>query len=150
MSETNTIHHWGGTRYRTILGTAETGGAMSMILAEAEPLNGPPMHVHELEDEIFVVLDGEIVFEVAGRRFTRGPMETAFVPRGTPHSFMTGARGARGLTVFTPGGFEGFFSEMARGGYQIPQDLARIAAIAETYGSRFMGPGLAHREVQHA
>ena len=26
MSDTNTDHQWGGTKYRTILGTAETGG----------------------------------------------------------------------------------------------------------------------------
>ncbi len=150
MSASDTVHHWNGTSYRTILSTAETGGAMSIIYGEADPLIGPPAHVHDHEDEIFVVLEGEITFDVAGERFSRGPMGTAFVPRGTPHSFVTGASGARCFTVLTPGGFEGFFAEMAHGQFRLPQDLAAVVAISERYGSRFAGPGLAQQEVQHA
>lgn len=150
MTASDTVHHWNGTRYRTILSTTDTGGALSITHGEAGPFNGPPAHVHDSEDEIFIVLDGKMIFEVAGVRFSRGPMGTAFVPRGTTHSFMTGANGARCLTVLTPGGFEGFFAEMARGQFRMPQDLAAVAAIAARYGSRFTGPGLAQKEVQHA
>lgn len=123
---------------------------MSIIYGAADPFNGPPAHVHDHEDETFVVLDGEMTFEVASERFLRGPMCTAFVPRGTPHSFMTGANGARCITVLTPGGFEEFFTELARGGYRMPQDLPTVAAIAARYGSHFVGAGIAQKEVQHA
>lgn len=150
MSQSDTIHHWNGTRYQTILATAATGGAMSITYGEADPFTGPPTHVHQGEDEIFVVLEGEMIFEVAGKRMSCGPMGTAFVPRGAPHSFMTGADGARCITVLTPGGFEGFFAEMARGQFQMPQDMATVAAIAARYGSHIAGPGLAQREMQHA
>lgn len=150
MPDPDTVHHWNGTRYRTILGTAETAGAMSIILGEADPFTGPPTHVHDREDEIFIVLDGEITFDVAGRRFSRGPMGTAFLPRGVPHSFMTGANGARALTVLIPGGFEDFFGELARNRFRMPQDMAAVAALAARYGSRFMGPGLAPKAVHHA
>ena len=84
MATLDTVHRWNGTRYQTILSTAETGGAMSIIYGEADALNGPPTHVHDNEDEIFIVLDGDMTFEVAGKRFSRGPMGTAFVPRGQP------------------------------------------------------------------
>lgn len=150
MATLDTVHRWNGTRYQTILSTTETGGAMSITYGEADPFTGPPAHVHDHEDEIFVVLEGEMTFEVAGARMSCGPMGTAFVPRGQQHSFITGADGARCLTVLTPGGFEGFFAEMARGEFQIPQDLAAVIAIAARYGSRFIGPGLALEEVQHA
>jgi mannose-6-phosphate isomerase-like protein (cupin superfamily) len=150
MSDPGTVRYWNGTRYQTILSTAETGGAMSIIYGEAEPFNGPPTHVHYNEDEVFIVLEGEVAFDLAGQRFTRGPMGTAFVPRGKPHSFMTGSNGARCLTVLTPGGFEGFFAELARGGFELPQDLASVAAIAASYGSHFVGPGIAQLQVQHA
>jgi hypothetical protein len=63
---------------------------------------------------------------------------------------MTGPKGARCLTVLTPSGFEGFFAEMARGGFRMPQDLATVTAIAATYGSHFLGPGLAQQAVHHA
>jgi mannose-6-phosphate isomerase-like protein (cupin superfamily) len=150
MSASDTVHHWNGTSYRTILATTETGGAMSITYGEGDPFTGPPAHVHAHEDEIFVVLDGEMLFEVAGERFSRGPLGTAFVPRGKPHSFITGEKGAKCLTVLTPGGFEGFFAEMARGQFQMPQDIATVAAIAARYGSRFAGPGLAQQAVHHA
>lgn len=147
MSQT---HHWNGTSYRTILTTAETGGAMAIIYGEAEPLSGPPTHIHDTEDEIFVVLEGEMTFEVAGVQFVRGPLGTAFVPRGQPHSFRTGPKGARCVTVLTPGGFEGFFAEMARAQYQIPQDVAKVAEVAARFGSRLAGPGLAQRSLSDA
>jgi mannose-6-phosphate isomerase-like protein (cupin superfamily) len=150
MTDSTPVHHWNGTRYRTILSTADTGGAMSITYGEADPYNGPPAHIHDHEDEIFIVLDGEMTFDVAGERFSRGPMGTAFVRRGTSHSFMTGANGTRCLTVLTPGGFEGFFAEMARNQFQMPQDIAAVAAIAARYGSRFSGPGVAQQEVKHA
>jgi len=46
-----------------------------------------------------------MTFDVAGRRITCGPLDVAFVPRGTAHSFVTGPSGARGLTILTPGRF---------------------------------------------
>ncbi len=150
MTASETVHHWNGTRYQTILSTADTGGAMSITYGEADPFNGPPAHVHDHEDEIFIVLDGEMTFEIADVRFSRKAMGTAFVPCGTPHSFVTGAEGARCFTVLTPGGFEGFFAEMARSQFQMPQDLAAVVAVAARYGSRFTGPGLAQQGVQHA
>jgi mannose-6-phosphate isomerase-like protein (cupin superfamily) len=150
MTAPDTVHHWNGTQYHTILGTAETGGALSVTYGKAGPFNGPPAHVHDHEDEIFIVLEGEVTFEVADRRFSRGPMGTAFVPRGTRHSFMTGPKGASCLTVITPGGFEGFFAEMAQSQLQLPRDTAAVAIIAARYGSRFTGPGLARDQVQHA
>jgi quercetin dioxygenase-like cupin family protein len=146
MSQPTPVHHWNGTSYRTLLSTADTDGAMSIIYGEAGPFSGPPAHVHDREDEIFIVLAGDITFEIDGTRFTRGPFEAAFLPRGKAHSFRTGPNGARGLTVLTPGGFEGFFADMAGGNYRLPQDTGAIAAIAARYGSYFTGPGLAQKE----
>ncbi len=150
MSEQGTVHEWNGTRYRTILTTADTGGAMSIVYGEAEPMGGPPTHVHEAEDEIFIVLEGEIEFELGGRRFVRGPLGTAFLPRGIPHSFRIGPDGARCISVLTPGGFEGFFAELAKGRYRLPHDAAAVAAVAARYGSRFTGPGIASAGARHA
>jgi quercetin dioxygenase-like cupin family protein len=150
LSSPSPAVRWNGTSYRTILTTAETGGAMSIVYGEAEAFTGPPTHVHAGEDEIFVVLEGEIEFALDGKRFSCGPLETAFIPRGRPHSFRTGPHGARAITVLTPGGFEGFFAEMAEGNFRLPQDLASVAAIAGRYGSRFTGPGIAQRDREHA
>ncbi|NKJ71640.1 cupin domain-containing protein [Rhizobium leguminosarum bv. viciae] len=138
-------HSWNGTTYRILLSSAETQGAMSIVHGVAGPLDGPPSHIHEAEDETFLVLEGVIDFELEGTVFRRGPMETAHIPRGKRHSFRTGPDGAVCIAVLTPGGFEGFFEEVAAAGFQIPRDIAAVAECAARYGSQFTGPGLAQR-----
>jgi mannose-6-phosphate isomerase-like protein (cupin superfamily) len=61
-----------------------TGGAFS-IVEEIDPLD-TPRHVHEREDELFFVLEGEHVFEIGDEEFRIGPGGTAFGPRGVPHA----------------------------------------------------------------
>ncbi len=46
------------------------------------------------------------------------------------------------LTVLTPGGMETFFSDMAAGSYQIPEDMTKVCEIAAKYGLTFTGPPL--------
>jgi mannose-6-phosphate isomerase-like protein (cupin superfamily) len=46
---------------------------------------GPPLHVHHLEDEEGVITAGTLSAEVDGRRLTVGPGETVRLPRGVPH-----------------------------------------------------------------
>jgi mannose-6-phosphate isomerase-like protein (cupin superfamily) len=53
---------WLGTTYRTILSTAASGGAMSIVESRCPAPSGPPRHVHAREDETFVVLSGEVEF----------------------------------------------------------------------------------------
>jgi mannose-6-phosphate isomerase-like protein (cupin superfamily) len=63
---------------------ATTGGAFSVI-EEIAPLD-TPLHVHEHEDELFYVLEGEHVFQVGDEEFEVGPGGLAFGPRGVPHA----------------------------------------------------------------
>lgn len=139
------VQVWNGTTYRTILSAAETGGAMSIIYGEAGPFSGPPAHIHRHEDEVIIVLSGEVEFETAEARFWRGPLGLAFLPRGQRHSFRTGPDGAHCLTILTPGGFEGFFAEAAHADLGLPRDISAVAVLAERYGSILVGPGLAQR-----
>src|SRR5829696_7153344 len=125
---------WLGVTYKTLLATAATGGAMSITDSESPVGSGPPRHVHHKEDETFVILTGECEFWVAGETFHRGEGETAFIPRGTEHTFrVVGGQPSRHLLVLTPGGFEGFFLEMARGQYRILEDMEKITEYAARY-----------------
>jgi quercetin dioxygenase-like cupin family protein len=134
---------WLGVSYRTILSTEATRGAMSITDSVSPAGSGPPRHVHHEEDETFVVLAGECEFWVAGETFTRGEGEAAFIPRGTEHTFrVIGGQQGRHLLILTPGGFEGFFVEMARGRYRIPEDMGEITECAARYHLSFTGPPL--------
>ena len=89
-----------------------TGGAFS-IVEEVDPLD-TPRHVHENEDELFLVLEGEHVFEVGDESFLAGPGAVVFAPRRVPHAHRRLVpRTGRFLTMVSPAGFEGFFRELS-------------------------------------
>lgn len=132
---------WQGTSYRSILGTGASGGAMAIVDSVSPAGSGPPRHVHEREDEAFVILSGACEFWRAGETFYCGPGETAFVPRGTEHTFRATDDGpCRHLVILTPGGFEAFFAEMAARGLCVPDDLPAIAEAGHRHGLTFTGP----------
>ena len=134
---------WAGTHYRTILATEASAGSLSIVDSVSPPLSGPPRHIHHDADEVFVLLSGDCDFWMAGETFTRGPGETVFIPRGTEHTFrVTGDKPCRHLVILTPGGFEGFFAEMAAGRLRIPEDMPAIIDTASRYNLTFTGPPL--------
>jgi quercetin dioxygenase-like cupin family protein len=137
------VLEWLGVRYKTILPAAETGGALSIVDSVSPAGSGPPRHVHEREDETFVVLSGECEFWLEGDTFTRGAGESTFIARGREHTFrVVGNQPSRHLLILTPGGFEGFFADMAEGGFRIPEDMDKVGASAARHSLRFTGPPL--------
>jgi mannose-6-phosphate isomerase-like protein (cupin superfamily) len=117
-----------------------TGGALS-VFEEAAPAD-TPLHVHEHEDELFYVLEGEHVFQVGDREHRVGPGGFVFAPRGVPHGQRRVVpRTGRVLVVCTPGGLEGFFRELAdaeRAGSLGPVAYARASA---RYGITWLDTG---------
>lgn len=138
---------WNGTRYKTILKTKDTGGAMSIVDSVSQPGSGPPRHVHHDADEVFVTLTGDAEFWLDGERLHCGPGQSVFVAKGKNHTFrIVSDVPSRHLIILTPGGFEDFFEEMAAGQFAIPADMARIMEVAARYQLEFTGPPLAERE----
>jgi quercetin dioxygenase-like cupin family protein len=135
---------WAGSSYRTVLQTKDTGGAMAIVDSTTEPGMGPPLHIHAAEDEAFVVLSGEVEFFLAGQRFRRSAGGTAFIPRGVEHTFrITSDTPSRHLVILTPGVFEGFFFDMAKGQCRIPEDMPDVLESAARHNLTFTGPPLA-------
>jgi mannose-6-phosphate isomerase-like protein (cupin superfamily) len=83
----------------------DTGGELSLLEVEVPAGYSAPLHVHYAEDETFVILDGDVTFEVGGERLETGPGDSVFGPRNIPHRFES-EHGARMIWVLTPGGFE--------------------------------------------
>jgi mannose-6-phosphate isomerase-like protein (cupin superfamily) len=117
-----------------IRASSDSNGGTFAIVEEIDPLD-TPLHVHKNEDELWYVLEGEHVVQVGEREFQVGPGEMAFGPRGVPHSQRrVVARTGRFLVFLFPGGFEGFFRELAeaeRSGSAMPEAYARVS---EKYG----------------
>ena len=68
---------------------------------------GPPLHVHEEEDECFYVLDGHLLVQVGEERHDLGPGCFAWLPRQFPHTFANVSDSPVHLVgAIAPGGIE--------------------------------------------
>ena len=134
---------WLGVQYKTILRPDQTGGAMSIVDSWSPAGSGPPRHVHQNEDETFVIVDGTCRFWLEGEEFTAGAGESVFIPRGKEHTFkVTNDGPCRHFVILTPGGFDGFFADMAAGQCRIPEDMPAIEESAKRHNMAFTGPPL--------
>jgi hypothetical protein len=80
---------------------------------------------------------------IEGEEILAGPGESIFIPRGKEHTFkVVGNKPSRHLVILTPGGFEGFFEDMAAGQFQIPDDMPAIEESARRHNLSFTGPPL--------
>ncbi|MEM7271654.1 MAG: cupin domain-containing protein [Actinomycetota bacterium] len=74
-------------------------GAMTAIEFVAPRGFGPPLHRHDEEDELMVILDGEIAFKSGDTEFTGNAGTTVFLPQGVPHTFQVLSATARFSTI---------------------------------------------------
>ena len=87
-----------------------TGGALTVI--ETSIGAGPPLHVHDREDECFYVLDGELSIRCGDDSFDAAAGSFVFLPRRRPHRFSAAGGPARLLLIAVPGGIEDYFREI--------------------------------------
>ncbi len=117
---------------------AETRGAFT-IWEELPPLLDTPLHVHEREDELIHVLDGEHIFQCGDTEFNVGPGGIVFLPRGVPHAHRRVVpRVGRFLVLVSPAGFEGFFRMLAEAECAGELGPEAYAAASERYGISWM------------
>jgi mannose-6-phosphate isomerase-like protein (cupin superfamily) len=106
-----------------------TGGALSVFDTQVD--TGPPLHVHEHEDESCYVLAGEISVRCGTEVFDAGPGSFVFLPRGRPHRFWAKSGTARLLLIAVPGGVEDYFREINTASTE-----ADFTEVGERYGIR--------------
>ena len=93
--------------------TEQTNGTFSLI--EVVLCRGcePPKHLHEREDELFFIQEGNMRFTIGDRIIDAKAGDTIFLPRMIPHGFEVLTPTAKALLYLTPGYFEGFFYELS-------------------------------------
>ena len=104
-----------GGSHQLKAGVADTGGALTVWVSRTAYGKGPPLHVHEREDELFYVLAGryEMVCGAESALVDAGCF--LFLPRRTPHTFRCTSTEIQGrlLQCAVPGGFEDYFEAVA-------------------------------------
>ena len=140
---------WYNGSLMTFLATGEeTHGQFALIEAVARRGNVPPPHIHHREDEIFYVLEGEIVVSVGNRTIKGTPGTMVFLPRDVRHSFTIESDQSRMLILLTPGGLEKWFKEFSvpAPAMTLPPadepaygEVQRMLEAAPRYGIEFVG-----------
>jgi quercetin dioxygenase-like cupin family protein len=81
-------------------GALETGAFALMDFATRRG-EEPPVHVHEGEDELLYILDGNLTVNCDDKSFDVGPRSFISLPRDIPHSFTVHSDGVARMLVLT-------------------------------------------------
>jgi quercetin dioxygenase-like cupin family protein len=119
-----------------------TGGRLFIFEASTPPSGGPPPHVHADEAETYFILEGEYEVTLENRTVQARAGDLVFIPAGVLHTYANHtATPARMLTIFAPGGFEGYFRAVGHPAVPgetappvRPEDIARFIAHSEAFG----------------
>jgi quercetin dioxygenase-like cupin family protein len=119
----------------------DTGGALSIVEHPFAVGTLVPPHVHVREDEISIVLEGEIGFRSEDDEVVLTAGGYIVKPRGQVHAMWNaGSAPARMIEVITPAGFERFFGEVVDMIEAGPVDPAAGADLAQRYDLGFAEP----------
>lgn len=127
-----------------------TTGTMSVVEFLAPRGFGPPLHRHADEDELFVVLDGELAFHAGADRLEAGAGGVAFLPLGQPHTFQVLSPTARFTCVTASRAAVPRFDRMVTAlgePVAVPRlpdpgyiDATRVADVCAEHGIEIVGP----------
>lgn len=138
----------GGSVHRIVLDADATQGRLTAFRSTMRAGVASPVHVHEREDETVFLLSGTGIFWSGDQRWELSSGDTAFLPRGLPHTYVFTSDEAELLTICNPSGMEEFFRAA---GWDLanpkPEDWAvdikSLAKTGEALGQIVLGPPLA-------
>lgn len=137
-----TVYIFSGVEMRCLLTGRDTGGAFCLFENRSPGASGTPVHLHQLDDETLIVIEGEMRLIVAGESRTIVCGEAAFLPRGVPHQLRNeSGLPSRYLILCSPSGFENF---VASAGHHkefgespqppTPSEIKRLLEVAPNFG----------------
>lgn len=132
-----------GDVYRFLATGDETDGKYATFEASVPPGSGPPPHIHSREEESFLVLEGEMTFQLGKERIVASEGTFLNMPVGSLHCFKNESdKTARLLISVAPAGLERMFFEvgtlLADGIETAPPpseaDIEKLLEAAPRYG----------------
>ena len=134
----------------TIKATAGSTGALTAVEFRAPRGFGPPLHVHRDEDEIVIVVDGEVAFRSGDTEIVATAGATAYLPHGVPHTFqvLSDTATMTSITASVAGAprFDQFVGAVGDGVDEpvmpepAPVDPAHLARMCDQFGMDVLGP----------
>jgi len=110
----NTIHFPGGDIASIMLSGEQTRGTLAVLACTQAPDSGPPLHIHNNEDELFLIVEGHYSFFANERWIEVGAGGAVYLPKGIAHCYRNiGTTIGRHWVITTPSGWERFMSDYA-------------------------------------
>ena len=112
------ISHEMNNDVRWVLGhkisPVEVSGEYDMVVGQTPAqVPGPPPHTHSGYNEVFLVIEGEMEFMVAGELRTVKAGESVDLPPGTLHTFQNKSNeDCKWINIHSPKGFAEFFENV--------------------------------------
>lgn len=137
----------GGGVQRIVLDASATYGRLTVVRQSMRGGAASPVHVHQNEDETILLLSGSGTFWAGDQRWDLKSGDTAFLPRGLPHTYVLTSDEAELLTICNPAGFEEFL-RAAGWDLSLPKpagwavDMQALAKAGEATGQKVLGPPL--------
>ncbi len=137
----------GGGSVLSLKITGRESNGLVTVVGGVVSSGGPPLHVHQAEDEVVVCVEGELTYQVGGRRGVLQPGALVWFPRKVPHAVANLASvPCRFLTVVTPSGIEDLFRAqhdyLSSLGSGTDFDLDAFASLPGTATRTVVGPPL--------
>lgn len=134
----------------TVKVSAGSEGQLSVVEFVAPRGFGPPLHRHNDEDELFVVLEGELVLRTGDIEESAHAGAVALLPRAVPHAFQVLSDTARFINVTGAGEGAPRFDQMvstlgvpvAEPTMPAPMDIdpGEVAEVCAANGIDILGP----------
>lgn len=123
------------------LSKQETQGDHYVFEVITPPGLGIPPHVHDREDELIYVVEGEFGIMLGDKNFQANAGDQIYFPRHIPHAFQNiGSKAGKTIWTVVPGGnFEDFFDKLGALPAGEP-DLQKVAEIFAAYGMKILIP----------
>lgn len=120
--------------------SADSPYGQAIVSVEVPPGSGTPCVTHAREEEVYYLVEGELLMHTPTEKHLLTPGDMVHRPPLTPHGYRNpGDRPARFLAWTVGGPMDRFFVSMAERVHKLPQDLEAMQAVLAEYGVRRVG-----------
>ena len=142
-------YHFMAEKITVIVSGEQTNEEYSLSHVIEPPKLGPPLHIHNEDDEAFYILKGPFTFYVGDEMIEASAGDYVFAPKGIPHRFVSGTEQSEFLVRSTPAKFDAFVKELGTrvsndaGLPEVkppsPEGLQHFVKVSETFNITYPG-----------
>lgn len=137
----------GGGSVLSLKVTGEESNGGVTVIGGVVRAGGPPLHMHDAEDEVVICMAGRLTYQVGDDRGELAPGSLVWFPRQVPHAVANlASEPCHFFTVVTPSGIEDLFRaqrDYLRGvGPESPFEAAVFETLPGSGTRHVMGPPL--------